>query len=91
MDENKPPLEIDGALVLEWAWSGQNPFGFVRGAEPPEIFGLAIATYDYKQFYRFSCDKDWNTVQDSSYNSVEDAKLKLPEQYKQVRAVWNPI
>lgn len=91
MIENAPPLEIDGAYVLEWAWSGQTPFGYVPGAESPEIYGLAIATYDFEQFYRFSCDKDWNTTQDALYDSIEQAKRMLPGQYKKVPAVWHVI
>ena len=91
MIENSPPLKIDGACVLEWAWSGQKPFGRVPGAEPPEIYGLAIATYDFEQFYRFSCDKDWNTTQDKLYDSIEEAKRMLPNQYKEVPAVWHAI
>ena len=85
---NPPPREIDGARVIEWAWSGSTPFGVVPGAEPPEIFGLAIATYDDCDFYRFSCDKEWNTVQDGLYASIDDAKEQLPDQYRDVVAEW---
>jgi hypothetical protein len=86
----QPPDEIDGARVIEWAWSGSIPFGEVPGADPPEIFGLAIATYDGIQFYRFSCDQDWNAVQDAVYESVADAKRQLPDQYRNVGANWIP-
>lgn len=84
----KPPKEIDGARVVEWAWSGTKPFGLVPGTEPPEVFGLAIATYDDVQFYRFSCDRNWETVQDDVYNSVAEAKEGLPEQYRNAEARW---
>ncbi len=84
----QPPDEIDGARVIEWAWSGSMPFGEVPGADPPEIFGLAIATYDDIQFYRFSCDRNWNTAQDGVYCSVVDAKNQLPGQYRNVEANW---
>ncbi len=91
MSENSPPLEIDGALVLEWAWSGWNPFGSVPGATESDIFGLAIATYDFERYYRFSCDRNWNTIQDAVYESIEEAKRMLPDQYKGVAAVWHSI
>lgn len=42
---SKPPKEIDGAKVIEWAWSGSEPFGvvcFESGEVAAEIFGLAI-------------------------------------------------
>lgn len=87
----KPPDTIDGARVIEWAWSGSAPFGTVPGADPPEVFGLAIATYDDIQFYRFSCDANWNTVQDGLYNSIAEAKAQLPEQYRNVEADWNAL
>jgi len=65
---NPPPPEIDGARVIQWAWSGTKPFGVVPGADPPEIFGLALVTYNEREFYRFACDCEWNTVQDGLYD-----------------------
>jgi len=86
-----PPHEIDGARVIEWAWSGVVSFGEVSGASTAEVFGLAIVTYDDVKFYRFSCDNNWNTVQDGLYDSVDDAKARLPDQYCKVKAKWNSI
>ena len=57
--------------MLEWAWSGEHPFGEVPGADSPLIFGLVIATYDDREFYRFSCDRHWVTQQDAVYDSVD--------------------
>ena len=89
-EATRPPNEIDGARVIEWAWSGSSPFGTVPSAEPPEIYGLAIATYDNLTFYRFACDKDWNCIQDSLYDSVDEAKDHLLDQYRNVVANWRP-
>ncbi|MCO6043170.1 hypothetical protein NG895_04570 [Aeoliella sp. ICT_H6.2] len=50
---------------------------------------MAIATYGDTQFYRFSCDANWNTIQDGLYDSVAEAKARLPEQYRYVAADWN--
>ena len=83
---DRPPHELDNARVLEWAWSGNGPFGTVPGVEQIEIFGLAIATYDGRQFYGFSCDKDWNVVQDDRYDSIDEAKKYIPHQYYNVEA-----
>ncbi|NMF47753.1 hypothetical protein HHL01_06120 [Pseudoalteromonas arctica] len=89
---SSPPLKIDGAIVLEWAWSGNKPFGVVKyqnGEVASEIFGLAICAYpDSDQVYIFSCDCDWETEQDSQYNSIQNAKDYLPEQYRHVKANW---
>lgn len=85
---HEPLAEIDGARVIEWAWSGDQPFGEVPGAHSPRIFGLAIATYDDKDFYRFSCDCDWETQQDGLYDSIDEAKRQLPDQYRNVKVNW---
>lgn len=91
-DFNDPPSELDGATVFTWAWSGQNPFGYMGGMNDPHseaIYGLAICSYDGgKTFYRFSCDIQWQVVQDSFYDSIENAIDHLPEQYKNVAANW---
>lgn len=85
---HEPPVTIDGARVLEWAWSGDQPFGEVPGADSPKISGLAIATYDDQAFYRFSCNHAWETQQDGLYDSIDEAKRQLPDQYRQVVAQW---
>jgi hypothetical protein len=83
-----PPIKIDNATVIEWAWS-DTPFGHVPcGDAAIPIHGLALASYDGKQFYLFSCDKEWDTVQDSVYPTLNAAKEGLPVQYKKVIANW---
>ena len=84
----EPPPEIDGARVVEWASSGDLPFGEVQGSESPGIYGLAIATYDDGRFYRFSCNHKWETQQDGIYDSIDEAKRLLPDQYRKVEAQW---
>ncbi len=88
----RPPKEIDGAKVLEWAWSGNTPFGVVRyesGEIAAEIFGLAICKYPgSEKVYRFSCDFEWDTEQDCDYNSITEAKEKLPIQYQEPDVIW---
>jgi hypothetical protein len=91
----KPPAYIDGAKVIKWAWSGLEPFeyiGTVDGPEREEVYGLAICQYENsRDFYQFSCDKNWETVQDGIYATVEDAIRFLPAQYKNVEANWQKI
>ena len=86
-----PPTHIDGALVLEWAWSDV-PFGevgFEDGTVAALIYGLALCRYDTStSIYRFSCGADWETRQDSVYSSIEEAKAQLPRQYQRVLATW---
>jgi hypothetical protein len=80
-----PPALIDGARVLEWAWS-ETPFGEVGDIA---IHGLALCQYDGStQVYRFSCDAAWSCQQDALYDSVEEAKQALPAQYRRVEAEW---
>jgi len=89
----KPPSKIDEAQVIEWAWSGEKPFGVVRfqsGEVAAEIFGLAICKYSNgSKIYRFSCNYEWETEQDSTYDSIAQAKAQLPSQYQQVKANWH--
>ena len=90
---NKPPETIDGAKVLVWAWSGNKSFGLLKYSESnevaAEIYGLAICRYtDSNVIYRFSCDENWETEQDSDYATIEEAKSNLPEQYKNILAEW---
>ena len=81
-----PPKYIDDGKVLKWAWYGKRPFGFDGDTQ---IFGLAICQYnDSATVYRFSCDKEWETIQDASYDNVEQAVGNLPEQYKNITAEW---
>jgi len=88
----EPPEYLDGAKVIKWAWSGQQPFGFIGNQDDPErkeIYGLAICKYaDGEGIYRFSCNKNWEVVQDRFYDTVENAIKQLPDQYKTVEADW---
>lgn len=91
----KPPVCIDGAKVIKWAWSGAKPFGYVGtigSPETEEVYGLAICIYEKNEsIYRFSCDKNWETVNDASYATVEDAIRFVPVQYKNVEADWQSL
>ena len=90
-----PPNTIDGAEVLEWAWSGEKPFGtlhYQSGEIASELYGLAICRYKNSNIvYRFSCNANWETEQDSDYNSIQEAKECLPKQYRNVNVVWNVL
>lgn len=95
--QSEPPDYLDGAKVVLWAWSGQQPFGFVSnedGTERQEIYGLAICNYEGKvskePIYRFSCDINWAVIQDSIYDTIENAISFLPDQYRNVAANWLP-
>jgi hypothetical protein len=75
MTNSLVPEFIDGTNVIKWAWSGQKPFGYVGNiddSESEEVYGLAICQYeDNDSVYRFSCDKNWEAVQDGLYDTVE--------------------
>lgn len=87
-----PPTHLDGARVLAWAWSDL-PFGHVAsegGTAPVAIHGLAVCRYgDEARVYRFSCDAQWESVQDEVYASVDEARQQLPAQYRAVAATWH--
>lgn len=87
-----PPTQLDGAKVLKWAWSGNMPFGYMPIQDTEEkisIYGLAVCTYENSGiFYLFSCDENWEVINDSFYDTIEQAIERLPNQYKKVVAVW---
>ena len=44
-NNHEPPDELDGARVIQWAWSGSDPFGYIDVVEPGQriaIHGLAV-------------------------------------------------
>lgn len=88
-----PPSHIDGARVLAWAWSDV-PFGQVAaddGSATIAIHGLALCQYAGEtNIYRFSCDAQWDSVQDEPYASMDEARQQLPAQYRAVAAAWHP-
>lgn len=86
----EPPTQLDGAEVIQWAWSGDEPFGFVSIDDEKEmIYGLAICSYeDSTGIYRFSCNKGWEVIQDGFYGTIEQAITQLPLQYRNKEVRW---
>ncbi len=89
---HEPPVEIDNAKVLHWAWSGKAPF-FVMpnsgGSGGIKIYGLAICQYPSGAVYRFSCDKNWKVQNDSDWNSVKEAMMAPSVQYDVTQIKWH--
>ena len=85
-----PPPELDGARVLWWSWSGDTPFGELFGADDDDrwIHGFAVCRLATGSIYRFSCNKNWEVVQDSQYNTEDEAKASIPTNYDSTRVVW---
>lgn len=85
---NVAPDYLDEAKVIKWAWSDL-PFGALGTDEDDKVFGLAVCIYDdVNTVYRFSCNRNWEVVQDAQYQNVEEALERLPEQYKNVEIQW---
>lgn len=82
-----PPDSIDGAEVLWWAWSGDEPFGFC-GDEP--VHGFAVCQYSSGELYRFSCNRKWQTLNDALHTDIEQAKAEIPSQYDAGRVRRSP-
>jgi hypothetical protein len=81
----EPPKSIDGAEVLCWAWSGNEPFGLC-GDIP--IHGFAVCRYASGSLYRFSCDRDWESVNDSPQDTLEQAMSATPLNYRGAMIRW---
>ncbi len=86
-----PPPSIDGAKVVLWAWSGDQPF-FVMpkagGTGGIPIHGLAVCQYPTGEVYRFSCDKEWVVQNDSDWRSIEEAMTAPSAQYDITQVKW---
>lgn len=82
----KPPPLLDGAKVLYWAWSGDQPFGDMGSIE---IYGFAICIYDSGDMYRFSCDRRWE-VQNDAPAGIDPQKAmdNIPPQYSNRPVHW---
>ena len=85
-----PPPTLDGARVLWWAWAGDVPFGELPGAvdEDRLVYGFAVCRYDSGAFYRFTCGKHWQVIQDADHSDEEEARADIPGQYDVSRVVW---
>lgn len=92
---SRPPRQLDNADVILWAWSGEQPFGYLRysdGSICCEVFGQAICQYaGSESYYRFTCDKDWSVEQDSDHDTIEDAKASARQLYGVAESNWLPI
>jgi len=89
VNDQPPPPFLDGARVLWWAWSGHEPYGYVIGLEDNGTYGLAVCQYDGEaRFYRFSCDHDWEVIQDDLLDSEDEAKTVIPGNYRREDVVW---
>lgn len=73
----EPPDELDGAEVILWAFNPLAPFFIMRysdGAAYKPIHGFAVCRYrGENQFYKFSCDREWNVENDMACDSLEKA------------------
>ncbi len=77
-----PPVAIDGAKVLAWSPIDERhrKTSVVRlyadEVEQLTFAGVALAQYEDapSEIYAFYCDHDWNTQNDSSYPTLEEAK-----------------
>lgn len=87
----RPPHQLDGAKVLYWAWSGNQPFGdmpFTDGSVASEIYGFAISIYDGGTIYWFSCDRQWEVQNDDPYTTPQQAMEANYPQYSNRPVHW---
>ena len=78
-----------------WAWS--YPWSFFvmpqsgsDGVDGIPIHGLAICRYEESgAIYRFSCDRNWETQNDTPYDSIEDAQGSPSLQYDVLKVEWH--
>lgn len=89
-----PPETLDNARVLFWARSEAEPFGaihFTTGGIAHLIHGFSICRYvEGGPVYRFSCDLNWEVVQDADYPSIEEAMASATQLFG-IPIDWQPL
>lgn len=77
------PTELDGAKVIHITSNSiTNQFGTIGVINDNKeivdkllITAVAICQYEgSKEIYLFSCNIDWEVIQDTDYDSIEEAK-----------------
>ncbi len=88
----EPPDELDGAEVLLWAFDPQKPFFILEysdGTPYKPIHGFAICRYPGEnQYYKFSCDIEWQVENDWVYDILEEA-LQAAADRSVEPVIWN--
>lgn len=89
----RPPELLDGARVLLWASSGDEPFARrpPAGGTDRDVFGLAVCRYDDGGIYLFSCNRDWEVVGDMDHADVAEAMTTLPADIDGNRVRWATV
>lgn len=97
METNKKiaPNEIDNAKVLFFIIIGENQKhtgntkSFVKGELMDAAYGLAICQYDKEDgYYLFDCDDNWNAINDTYHETIEEAKQQAEFEYENTIANW---
>lgn len=90
-----PPNRIDGASVLYWAYAEVEPFYCIydsNGELSDEIYGIAICKYENStRIYRFSCNKDWETINDGLYDSIDETINSIINGIKLKELKWKKL
>ena len=91
----RPPPQIDGADVVLWAWSEPAPFfvmPYSDGSPGIPIHGLAICRYPKTgTIYKFSYNSEWETQNDSAWDTVESATSGESGQYDVRSVQWQAL
>lgn len=100
MDEStttEPPVLLDGARVLEYAWlpreegDSERMRGLVAGVPLAAgvVSTLVIAENLVEQgVFLIHCDDEWGTVIGESYADVESARIAAAEAYRGDTIAW---
>jgi hypothetical protein len=83
----RPPSHLDGAKVLYWAWSDDQPFDYdltLACGDDVEIYGFAICTYEDGDYYLFSCNRQWEVVNDTVWGTPQEyLEIMYPSYFDQ--------
>ncbi|MBI1385815.1 MAG: hypothetical protein GC150_12975 [Rhizobiales bacterium] len=83
------PALLDGAIVLAWYFS-ERPIGRIGDdGSTIAVHALAICAYERSEtIYRFACGRDWDVLQDSDHESLEEARQSALRLYGVPLDAW---
>lgn len=88
---NEPPILLDGARVLEFAFLGDSARGLVDGvALGPEAASRLVVAQNLVEegVFLLHCSAEWGTVIGESFADVQAARVAAAEAYRGVPIEW---
>ena len=96
----RPPSELDGADVLEFAHidasvfhDPDGPYMVADGRRLDTVPALVIARnhFDANDILLFYCEADWYVLAAAGYPTVAEAKIRAEKEYRGISRLWQSM